>query len=146
MSQRNRFTDAATGSFYDWHVNHHSEQAFGRDRTIDHTANTQNVGLVRQQGAKTPFVMNLGGTILHKAQHQAMWAYFELCEFRSIHFRDAMLDEYEVLITKFQPVRKPTAFNHNDPSIPYHYWTYEGLEMEVLSFVSGELHDIGIGP
>jgi hypothetical protein len=139
---RDRFIDPATGDHYDFHINHEAEEPVGRTRSIQHSANTANVGLVRTQGEKTPLVMRWTGTILHLAQLQAMWDYFERCDYRTIHVRDAFGDEYEVQITRFDPVRVRVAKNAKDAAnAPLNKWTYT-LEMEVFTVISGSIAGI----
>jgi hypothetical protein len=136
---RDQFIDpAGVKSTYDFLVNHSDEQDGGQGRTVSHLANTGNVGLVRSQGDKVPMVLSWTGTILHASQHEEMWEWVELCEDQSIYVRDFAGDKYEVLITSFKPARKRTAHNRNDPTIPFHYWTYS-LEMEVLAILEGDL-------
>ena len=135
---RNRFTDPATGSFYDWQVNHSTESSFGKTRQISESANTANTGLVKQQGDAQPLRMKLQGTILHLKQKEEFQRFWELCETQTIIFRDFTGAEYEVIITQFDPVRKRTVKNPRDfKNAPLWYWTYE-LEMEVIRVISGD--------
>jgi hypothetical protein len=92
---------------------------------------------VRQQGAQQPLTAQLSGTILHLAQFEQFWAWFGICDYRTIFFRDFYGDEYEVVITNFDPQRL-RGRNPQDPSIPLHYWKYT-MEMEVLQVISGTL-------
>lgn len=143
---RNRFYDPKTGQEYLWHINHSEESEHGQERSIEHTAVTGHsfgggggaVGLVRQQGAVSPLVLEYSGTIFHSAQYSAMWDYYGRCEDRTLHFRDFEGNEYEVLIISFKPNRKRTLKNPRDNSAPLHYWTYS-LRMEVLRVISGPL-------
>lgn len=135
---RNRFTDNLNGATYDWPVNHSEEERMGKERAVSHGAPTGNLGLVRQQGESQPMVLQLSGVIFHQAQHDAMWAWFEKCESRTVDFTDFAGDTYEVLITGFMPQRKRTLGNPRDKTIPLHYWTYS-LTMEVLDFKTGPL-------
>jgi hypothetical protein len=136
----NRFTDPATGAFYDWRINHDTEDEGGRERQITLSGNTSGLGLVRQQGEQTPLTLKYSGSILHLSQLQAFWHWFQLCQSQTIFFRDFYGDEYEVTITTFSPVRH-RGENRNDASIPHHYWTYT-IEMQVLRVVSGTLAEV----
>jgi hypothetical protein len=134
---RNRFTNPADGSFYDWQVNHSTESAFGKSRQITESANTANTGLIKQQGDAQPLKMKLQGTIFHKHQHEEFVRFWQLCESQTIIFKDFAGDEYEVLIISYDPVRKRTVRNPRDfANAPLHYWSYE-LEMEVIRVISG---------
>jgi hypothetical protein len=134
---RNRFTNPANGAFYDWQVNHSEEASVGKTRQISESANTANTGLVKQQGDVQPLRLKFTGTIFHKAQHEQFIGWFQLCESQTILFRDFAGDEYEVIVTQYDAVRKRTVRNPRDfANAPLWYWTYE-LELEVVRVVSG---------
>lgn len=134
---RNRFTDPLTGSFYDWQVNHSTENAFGKARQVTESANTANTGLIKQQGDASPLQIKLAGTILHLAQHKEFIRFWELCESQTIIFRDFTGDEYEVMITSYLPLRKRTIRNPRDfANAPLWYWSYD-LEMDVVRIIKG---------
>lgn len=144
MSVRNRFTNPVNASYYDWQVNHDEESEGGRERSVEHTANTASTGLVRQQGDKTPLIKKISGSILHRNQYRRMWEWFELCDTQTIYFKDATGEEWEVLLTAFRP-KKVRARNPNDSTIPFHYYTYS-LDMEVVRQISGAEFDAGVDP
>lgn len=134
---RNRFTNPADGTFYDWQINHTDEGAFGKARAITESANTANTGLIKQQGDASPMQMKVTGTILHKHQIEEFIKFWKLCETQTILFKDFAGEEYEVIITDFQPVRKRTVRNPRDfAHAPLWFWSYE-LELEVITIVSG---------
>lgn len=135
---RNIFTDPkGTRSPYSWPFNHSEESEFGKSRNIEHGGNTGDVGFVRQQSDDSPLVLRFSGTILVKAQLTEMLAWFEICKRRTIHFKDFAGDEYEVIITKFVPTRRPTVRNPRDPTnAPTWYWHYE-IDMDVVTVISG---------
>jgi hypothetical protein len=129
----NVFTNPANGQTYVWPINHDAEEAFGKTREIEHTAPTSGIGLLRQQGDDQPLVIKLAGTILTKAQRDAMVAWYELCEGQTIYWTDFAGESYEVLITEFSPIRKRAARNMRDPvGAPLWFWTYS-LSMEVIT-------------
>ena len=134
---REQFIDpAGNRTTYSWVINHSDEDEFGKERQINHGANTANTGLVKQQSDDSPMVLRLQGTILHKAQHTEFIAWWKLSETQTIHFVDFTGDRYEVIVTAFKPIRKRTIKNPRDyPNAPYWYWTYS-MELEVISFVS----------
>lgn len=135
---RNRFTNPANGQVYDWPINHSEEQDAGQDKNIEHSGNTGRVGLVRQQGDRTPYVLSFSGTIFHRAQHQQMEWWSSLTNYQSIYFRDFDGNEAEVIITRYKAIRHRTIKNPRDPGAPLHYWTYT-IDMEVLRFIAGDL-------
>lgn len=135
---RNRFTDPNTGSFYDWQINHTSESSFGKARQVTESANTANTGLIKQQGDASPLKLKFQGTIMHKHQKDEFERFWELCESQTIIFKDFAGNEYEVLITVFDPTRHATVRNEKDPAnAPLWYWTYE-IEMEVVRIIKGD--------
>jgi hypothetical protein len=139
---RDRFTNPATGTFYDWPLNHDEEDESGKARNITRTAPTGSVGLIKQQGDDGPLLLHLKGKILKRAQLAAFWSWFELSRTQTIYFRDFDNQQYEVQITSFAPQRhRKLSFPSpgNDPST--HYWTYS-MELEVYRVISGDLAGI----
>lgn len=140
---RNTFYAPNSGETYVWPVNHSDESAFGKTRNITNGAPTGLTGLIPQQAADSPMVLELTGTIFHAAQHAAMIRWFAISEHQTIYFYDFAGGAYEVVITEFEPVRKRTLRNPRDPSIPLHYWTYT-LRMQVVNFLAGPW--VGVTP
>jgi hypothetical protein len=141
---RDTFTDPRTGRTYTWRTGHSEESAIGKQRQITESANTANTGLVKQQGDVQPMVLKYKGTIRHKDQLEQFWAWFQLCETQTIHFTDFAGETYEVIITDFEPVRRPTIRNPADfANMPLWYFSYD-ISMEVVSVVSGVL--VGVTP
>jgi hypothetical protein len=145
---RNRFTDpASVVAAYDWPINHNEEEESGKVRNVTHTAPTaNNVGLVKQQGDDSPFVLKLKGHIKTRAQYAAFWQWFQLCRTQTIYFRDFDNQQYEVQITSFLPTRS-RRHSYPAPGLdPHdHYWTYT-MELEVYRFISGDLATAGVTP
>ncbi len=137
---QNRFTDPFTGNQYLWAKNHSEEEESGKARSIERTANTGNVGAVRQQGDAGSYTLRLKGTALLRSQIQAFWSYYALSDFQTIYFRDFDNQEYEVQITNLLTQRHRTIRNPREPTAK-HYWTYT-IEMEVYAFRSGDLAGI----
>lgn len=122
---------------YAWDVNHEEEEAFGKTRNVEHTANTGLTGLVRQQGASDPMLLKLIGTFLKKSQYDQFWLWWTLCEAHTIHYQDFTGLKAEVIITDFQPKKIRAAKNpRGGTEAPLWYWKYT-MTMEVVTFVSG---------
>lgn len=136
----------AEGASYEWQRNHESEEASGKTRQITGSANTGNVGRVRQQGMSEPYSLRLKGRIVHRQQYRQFWRWFELCETQTIHFVDHEGFHYEVQITSFTPrrVRKERAHSP-DPDMQQHYYEYD-MEMTVYSFIDGDMADMAVTP
>lgn len=132
----NRFI-ASDGTAYDWQINHDEEEVFGKRRTIEHTASVAGFGVARQQGEDAPAAIRLSGKILHQAQVTQFDYWMARCRYETVHFRDFAGDEYEVVITAFEPKRVRTIANPRDrANAPLWYWTYT-MEMEVIRVISG---------
>jgi hypothetical protein len=141
---KDAFIDPRLAFTYEWHIGHETEASIGKKRNISHSANSQNTGLVRQQGDVSPLILKYEGKILHLKQYEEMWRFYELCETQTIYYRDYMGEEYEVLITEFSPQRTPTVKNPKDfANAPRHFWKYT-IEMEVVRVISGALS--GLSP
>lgn len=132
----NRFI-ASNGATYDWLINHDEEEALGRTRNIERTALLKGTGLVLQQADDGNLQIKVSGTIFHKSQVMAFDTWMKRTKTETIHFRDFAGDEYEVVITSFQPKRQRTLLNPRDPgNAPLWFWKYT-MEMEVIAIVSG---------
>lgn len=141
---RNKFTNPASGTVYTWDQNHQEEQETGKARNITRTANTGNVGAVKQQGDDGGVTLKLAGKILKRSQLQQFWAWYELCRTQTIYFEDYDGQKYEVQITSFQPKRvAKLSFTGRDPSMPHHYYEYT-MEMEVYRFIAGDMFTTGV--
>lgn len=145
LRSSNYFINPANGHRYDWPVNHDTEDAVSKARAITRTSTTNNVGVVRQQGDDGPLTLQYSGTILHRAQLREFWAWYALCRAQTVYFYDFDGQGFEVQITTFSPVRKPTLRNPRDPSAPLHYWTYS-ITLDVYRMLAGDMADAGVTP
>jgi hypothetical protein len=127
----NTFTNPADSSTYAWPRNHgvDGEQEFGMERSIERTATTDGIGVVRQQGADEPLTLELAGFITAQAQHDAFVDWAQLCRTQTIYFTDFDGNQYEVIITAFRSRRAPTGASF--------LWQYT-LSMDVISVISGD--------
>lgn len=141
---KDTFIDPLTGREYIWKVGHEEEQAVGKSRNVTHSGNTAGTGLIRQQGEPAPLILKYAGKILHLSQYEEFWAWYQLCESQTIYYRDYFGEEFEVVITQFEPIRKPTVRNPKDfANMPRHYYTYT-ITMEVVKVRAGAL--VGLAP
>lgn len=139
---RNKFVDPRTGDEYEWHNNHDEEEESGRSRNISATANTGNVGLVRQAGDMDPFTLKWSGKILRRAQHDALWSWFKLCEHQTIYLGDFDGQEYEVQIVDLRTKRHRGEVV-SQSGLNHHYWTYT-IEFHVFAFLDGDMRDLSM--
>ena len=98
-------------------------------------AQTDNIGLIPQQGSATPLILQWTGSFFDPAQLSAFLAWWQLCESQSVYLTDFSGDEYEVLITDFVPQRKIAMRN---PRFPDLTWTWDyTITFRVLRAISG---------
>jgi hypothetical protein len=141
---RDTFIDPLTGFVYEWQVGHDEEASVGKTRNITHSGNTAGTGLIRQQGEPAPLVLRYSGKILHLHQFEEMWRFYELCETQTIYYRDYFGEEFEVVITQFEPIREKTVSNKKDlTNMPLHYYSYT-IAMEIVKVRAGAL--VGLSP
>lgn len=133
----NVFYDPISHLSYGWPLNHKTEEPMGRSRQMGTGARTDNIGLVPQQGAATPLVMNWKGRILTLDQLTQMVWWWRSSDFNSIYaltFRDEL---YEVVVTDFTPQVVAVAENRSDlVNAPRNVWDYT-LIMRVLTAFNG---------
>jgi hypothetical protein len=128
---REQFRDGAGAlATYPFTVNHRDEEPTEQTRNISRQAVTTGPKFVLQQGEPSPRVLRYTGAILTSEQLNAMQAYYDACATRTVFFRDVSGVEYEVLIIRFAPQRKPVLYNTRDPTLRW-YWTYS-LDMEIV--------------
>lgn len=138
-----QFVNPVDGSTYVWPINYLEDNSTGKERTIEVTANTGNVGLVRQQGDDQPLTLAFSGTILTQAHLDAFWLYYILSESQTIYFDDVDGTRYEVQITKFVPKKQRGRNPANGTGTSgLFYWKYD-MEMTVYTVVSGPLAFLG---
>src|SRR4051794_29567892 len=130
---REQFRDAAglMGAIpnpYSFEINHSDEEAIDQNLNLARQAVTTGPKFVLQSGEASPAVLRYTGTILTQAQYNAMQAYYEASQTRTIFFRDVNGLELEVLILRYAPQRKRTVYNPREPTLLW-YWNYT-LEME----------------
>lgn len=142
---RNHFIDPATTTVYPWPVNHSPEGDEGNEkkRTIQETANTGNVGLVRQQGGDQGMLLRRAGVILTLAHEEAFWHWFKLCESQTIYFVEFSGDAYEVQIIDYSPKRTGSGGPSKNSK---GYFTKYTMEMTVYAFLAGVAHNVGLTP
>lgn len=140
------FINPANGVTYEWQRGYETEDDGGKTRQISGSANTGQTGRVRQQGDDGPYVRTLHGRIVHAAQRQSFWQWYQLCAGQTIYLRDFDDAVYEVQITalNMHPVRR-LRNNSPDEALPNVYYEYT-MVVEVYSFVSGAMQAAGVTP
>lgn len=143
--RRNCFINPATLEVYPWPVNHEPQGDEGNDkkRNITETANTGNVGLVRQQGGDQGMVIKRGGLILTVAHEEAFWRFFRLCASQTIYFVEFNGDAYEVQIIEYDPKRIGTGGPAKNGK---GYFVKYTMAMAVFKFLAGVEANAGLTP
>lgn len=124
---------------YLWHTNHLEEEEHGPIIGMERTAPTGGIGLVRQQGSEEPMRLTLTGTIMDPLQHLAFVVWRSRCLDRTIRFKDFAGDEYEVVITRYQPRRERVVRNPRaTPGTPEQLYVRRyTIEMDVIQVLEG---------
>lgn len=141
---RDRFQNPVNGQVWDWPTGHNEEEPTTKSRNITRTANTGNIGAVRQQGDDGALLLKFHGTALHRVQVQGFWAWYAMCRTQTIYFWDYDDQGYEVQITELSVRRKrKLSYTGPDPSIPFHFYEYD-ITMEVYAVLAGDM--LGVAP
>lgn len=143
---RARFVNPANGDEYVWHMGPESEEPTGKPRQIVTVPSTRGGKTYRQTAGTEPFTIAWAGKFEHRAQHVAMWQWYQLCENQTIHLYDFDGQGYEVQITDFKPVRRrKLSYTGKDSSVPHHYWEYT-ITFVVYDFIGGDMEAAGVTP
>lgn len=144
----NSFVDQKQGGrgTYAWPLNHDEEEGIERRRNIEHGAPTAGTGLIRQQGAPSPILIKIAGTILTRAQHIEFLAWYQLCEEQTIEWWDFAGNKFEVVISFYTAPRKRVVKNPRGGSdvateAPMNTWRYQ-MEMEVVRVIEGDFEGV----
>jgi hypothetical protein len=124
---------------YYWHMNHQEEEETGAIIGMERTAPVGGVGLVRQQGEEEPMILRMTGTILDPLQDLAFKSWRSRCMSRTIRYQDFSGDEFEVVITRYQPRRERVMNNMRaTPGTPESLYIIRyTLEMDVIQVLAG---------
>lgn len=145
LDGRDAFIDPKTLTVYEWPVNHSPDGDEGgqKQRAITETANSGNVGLVRQQGADQGVTLKRSGAILTVAHEQAFWHWFKLCEGQTIYFVEFDGVAFEVQIITYDP-KKIGSGGPSKNGLGY-YVKYT-MELAVFNFLAGPAFAAGVTP
>lgn len=134
------FTDPRTASTYTWPANPNSEATAAKERQIERTSKTGNVGSVKQQGDDGPYILDWSILVATGAFEVALWEWYVLSELQTIYVTDWDGDEYEGQIIQLYRQRVPEPLKGR-----IDYATYN-FQFEVYRFVSGTLATAGVTP
>lgn len=142
---RDAFINPADLTVYPWPVNHSPDGDEGNDkkRTIQETANTGNVGLVRQQSGDQGVTLKRSGSILTFAHEEAFWHWFQLCAGQTIYYVEFSGDAYEVQIVGYDPRKVGSGGPSKNGK---GYFVKYTMEMIVFKFLTGAAAKAGVAP
>jgi hypothetical protein len=144
------FTNPADASTYVWPHNpdYDAETQAGsgyqqKQRQIERTSNTGNIGATRQQGDDGSFILAWDFTVFTEAHEQALWHWYELCRTQSIYLTDFNSEQYEGQIIDLSRIRQgalggPGDTNHDG------FYREMTLQFDVWRFISGTLASAGV--
>lgn len=143
--KRDAFIDPKTLTVYEWPVNHSPDGDEGnqKQRSISQSANTGNVGLVRQQSGDQGVTLKRSGAILTVPHEQEFWRFYKLCEGQTIYFVEFNGDAYEVQIVSYDP-KKVGSSGPSKNGLGY--FVKYTMEMAVFNFLAGSAFAAGVTP
>lgn len=146
MPQQVTFTNPADGQTYQWPINPGFDgvtQPATKQRQIDRTSNTGNVGATKQQGDDGSYVLHWEPLIFHAEHERQLFAWFQLCKSQTIYLTDWNGEQYEGQIITLARTRQGAGGGPGDTNSRGFYETYV-FEFEVWRFISGMLKDSGV--
>jgi hypothetical protein len=140
---RDRFVNPANGAEYVWHTSHSDEAERPVSRNIAARLTTGHNRVLHESPGE-PTRMRWQGKIFHRAQLQAFWSWYRLCDTQTIYLYDFDGQGYEVQIESFAPTRvRKLSYTGKDPSMPHHYYSYE-ITFLVYRFIAGDEAAMGV--
>lgn len=146
MPQQVTFYDPSDATTYVWPINPPHDgvtQPSQKQRQIDRTSNTGNVGSVKQQGDDGPYILHWEPLIFSAAHETALWEWFKRCETHTIHLTDWNSEVYEGQIITLARQQIGALSGPGDTTTRKFYNKYV-FEFEVWSFVSGLMATAGV--
>lgn len=135
------FTNPRTSTTYTW-VNNPlgaQEQPLVKQRQIERTSNTGNVGAVKQQGDDGPLILDWQIAVKTSAFELALWQWYVLSSTQTIYLTDWDSEQYEGQIIQLSRQRQASGGTRKE------YSTYE-FQFEIYRCISGILVTAGVTP
>jgi hypothetical protein len=148
MPQMVTFTNPANGQTYVWPNNPNPDaitQPAQKQRQIDRTSNTGNVGATKQQGDDGPYIIHWEPLVFTAAHEQALWTWWQLCKSQTIYLTDFNGEEFEGQIITLGRQQIGALGGPGDTNERLFYVKYV-FEFEVYRFVSGLMAAAGVTP
>lgn len=148
MPQRVTFTNPANGQSYVWEHNPPPDgitQPATKQRQIERTSNTGNVGATKQQGDDGPYMIHWEPLVYSEAMETALWTWYQLCKGQTIYLTDWNGEVFEGQITQLGRQQIGALGGPGDIGSRLFYAKYI-FEFEVYRFVAGPLAAAGVTP
>ena len=147
MMAQVQFTDPRTNTIYRWATNppYDGPQNSQKQRQIQRTSNTGNVGVTKQQGDDGPFIIDWKVTVFYKSHQQAMWHWYELCKTQTIYLTDWEGNSYEGQIIMLEEQWVGAISGPGDTTARVGYAHME-MQFEIWRFISGYMQAAGVQP
>lgn len=141
------FTDPKTNTTYTWANNPPWDgiQPQTKQRQIERTSNTGNVGVTKQQGDDGSYILDWKVHVFTEAHHEAMWAWYAKCKLQTIYLTDWLGNEYEGQIVMLNEQEVGALAGPGDTRENVGYWVME-MQFEVYRFISGTMAIAGVTP
>lgn len=141
------FQNPKTGATYVWGINPGYDAVTTpaqKQRQIERTSNTANVGATRQQGDDGPYIIHWEFSVFTEAMEEALWEWYALSKLQSIYMTDFRGDQYEGQIITLGSSEIGVLSGPGDATVRGFYDKYV-FEFEVWRFMSGRLAVAGVG-
>lgn len=144
---RATFTDPITAATYVWPINPPPDgvSAQQKQRVIDRTSNTGNVGTVKQQGDDGAYIIHWEPKVFLASHEQALWEWFVKSKKQTIYLTDFNNEQYEGQIITLARQQIGAMGGPGDIPQRLFYCKYV-FEFEVYRFISGVMADAGVTP
>lgn len=147
MPQQVTFTDPRTGTIYTWPINPPFDgiSPATKQRQIQRTSNTGNVGATKQQGDDGPLVINWKINVFTAAHEQALWQWYVLSSSQTIWLTDFNGEVFEGQIIELSRQQVGVIAGPGDATAQGFYAVYT-FQFEVYRYVSGLMAAAGVTP
>lgn len=145
-----KFVNPANADTYLWPLNPgwdaESKSGTGyqqKQRQIERTSNTGNVGATKQQGDDGPFIYHWEFIVVTADHEQALYTWYQTCKTQSIYLYDFNGEQSEGQITTAARSRQGAAGGLGDINARGFYTNFV-FEFEVWKFLAGLMKDSGV--
>lgn len=135
------FTDPLTAATYVWAVNPGYDGVTSpaqKQRQIERTSNTGNVGATKQQGDDGPYLLHWEFNVFTEAMEEALWEWYVRSQKQSIYLTDFRGDQYEGQIITLG-MQEVGVLSGPGDTTARGFYVKTLFEFEVWRFISGRM-------